>query len=463
MQDAEYVTENIAIHFNCKEVRRYPTMSENLQGVEKVYDSKSVDGCYLNTENETMNIDNIYTEDEEHFHSADVNEVSTAENYANLATLPVELLILISTYLDSKTIIKSLSKVCRAFYELFSADIYWKTRISQRWPKKYPPVAVEDFKWHQGCMEREEFCRVWSDPETQTHSFMLKEGFFAAVDVVHVMKDGKLLASGSRDRYLNLFDLDKFDPEKPDCLKDVKVHTDSKAHKGWVWSMASVDNILATGSWDTYLRLFDVDANCQEMSRFKCKSALLGLYMEPNFIAAAGYDKKLYLVDPRAPEAEMTIKRYHKQPILCIAADKNYVITGSEDKTICVFDRRTGSLQKRLEVDSFVMDLSFGYGQLWFGDKEGKIHLLDASKGLFDKIETYDVGHTEKVTGIQHTLGGIFTCSTDGNIKILEPSLDPGVVRTLSVHSGPLCDICYKDNVLASAGSDIAIGVWIKR
>ena len=31
------------------------------------------------------------------------------------------------------------------------------------------------------------------------------------------------------------------------------------------------------------------------------------------------------------------------------------------------------------------MDLSYGDGQLWSGDKEGKLHLIDARDGLFDE------------------------------------------------------------------------------
>ena len=32
-----------------------------------------------------------------------------------------------------------------------------------------------------------------------------------------------------------------------------------------------------------------------------------------------------------------------------------------------------------------MLDLSYGDGQLWSGNKEGKLHLIDARHGLFDE------------------------------------------------------------------------------
>lgn len=79
------------------------------------------------------------------------------------------------------------------------------------------------------------------------------------------------------------------------------------------------------------------------------QSAILGLHYEPNFIAAGGFDKRLYMLDPRDPE-NLIKKRYHTQPILSVAADDKYVITGSEDKTIAIYDRVAGKKFKQIQV-----------------------------------------------------------------------------------------------------------------
>lgn len=382
-----------------------------------------------------------------------------------LTDLPSEILIHIASFLESRVIISSLYRVCKLFYELFSEDRYWKTRISQRWQKQYPVIERDDFNWRKACMTREEIHDMWSKPEEYYNHFMLREGFFAAVDVVHLMKDGRFLAVGSRDRHLNIVDLSKYDCEKQDHFKDLIVASETKAHKGWVWSMASKDDTLVTGSWDTYIRLWDINSgDIAVYSEIKLKTAILDLHFEPNFIAAGGFDKRLYMFDPRAPN-EYIRKRYHTQPILSVTADDKYVITGSEDKVVAIYDRVAGKKYKTIETESFVLTMSYGDGQLWMGDKMGKLHVMDTRNGLFDEtsIQTFDIGGNGRLTGVVHTDGGIFTCCSDSSVKVVEPSCNPEVIKNLTVHSGEVAGISYNNGVLASAGADIAVGVWIPK
>lgn len=58
----------------------------------------------------------------------------------SLDTLPVEVLLLICEYLEASVIINSMSRVCHAFHDLFVNEVYWRMRLTKRWPKKYPPV-----------------------------------------------------------------------------------------------------------------------------------------------------------------------------------------------------------------------------------------------------------------------------------------------------------------------------------
>ncbi|ESP00523.1 hypothetical protein LOTGIDRAFT_83319, partial [Lottia gigantea] len=346
--------------------------------------------------------------------------------------LPTEILMYICDFVDAKTIIKSLCKVCQAFQLIFSGDVYWKLRIFKRWPEQYPAVSVDDFDWKEGCIAREDYNRKWQNPEEYYHHISYSAGLFAAVDAVHLMKNGSILAAGSRDRYLTVLNLDRYDSDQPvDSMKDMLVYSDRKEHTGWIWSLASVDNQLATGSWDTFIKLWDVDAGCESISKFKCKSAVLSLYMEPGFIAAGSYDKCLNLIDPR--DGKVDSKRLHRQPVLCVAGDDKYIITGSEDKTIKIYDRRAGSLYKTLE-DCYPLDLNYGDNQLWFGDKTGNLHLINTTHGDFNMVATYDVGHTGKLTGVQRTPGSIFTSSSDNTIKVLQPTLNPTAMTTLKHH-----------------------------
>jgi len=37
------------------------------------------------------------------------------------------------------------------------------------------------------------------------------------------------------------------------------VATDLFLFQGWIWSLSSVDNVLATGSWDMMVKFWDLD------------------------------------------------------------------------------------------------------------------------------------------------------------------------------------------------------------
>lgn len=55
-----------------------------------------------------------------------------------LTDLPTEILIYIVSFLEPRDIGTSLYRTCKLFYELFGHDSYWRTRLSQRFPKPFP-------------------------------------------------------------------------------------------------------------------------------------------------------------------------------------------------------------------------------------------------------------------------------------------------------------------------------------
>jgi len=81
---------------------------------------------------------------------------------------------------------------------------------------------------------------------------------------------------------------------------------------------------------------------------YRCNSAVLGLHATENFIVGAGYNQFLYMIDPRTGSGSK--RKFHRRPVLCVAADDDFVISGSEDKTISVYDRRANRVFKTIQV-----------------------------------------------------------------------------------------------------------------
>ena len=62
---------------------------------------------------------------------------------------------------------------------------------------------------------------------------------------------------------------------------------------------------------------------------------------------------------------------------------------------------------------------------------------------MVDPLQTYNVGHTDKLTGVIHTEGAIYTSSNDKTVKVLEPSRDPAPITTLEKHNSGVAGVCY--------------------
>jgi len=77
----------------------------------------------------------------------------------------------------------------------------------------------------------------------------------------------------------------------------------------------------------------------------------------------------------------------------------------------------------------------------YIGDKLGKLHLVDSNK--FELVKTYEAGHQKAVQGVFHTLGSVLTCSKDGTMKILEPSLGLNELASYKVESAELTGASY--------------------
>ena len=78
-------------------------------------------------------------------------DVSRQDSYVELSldTLPSELFLHICSFIDAKFVIRTLSKVCKAFHTLIMDNTFWKVRIARRWPKKYPAIpGMIIIFWH---------------------------------------------------------------------------------------------------------------------------------------------------------------------------------------------------------------------------------------------------------------------------------------------------------------------------
>ncbi|XP_075403824.1 F-box/WD repeat-containing protein 9 isoform X2 [Tenrec ecaudatus] len=338
-----------------------------------------------------------------------------------LLSLPPELLLEICAFLDARLVLQVLPRVCHVLRDLVRDHVTWRLRAQRRVRAPYPVVEEEDFDWPAACIELEQHLARWAEDGRRAEYFCLADGHFASIDSVLLLQGGALCLSGSRDRNVNLWDLRQLGAEPSRVLVKALGTEHNSTHKGWVWSLAAQDHRVCSGSWDSTVKLWDMAADGQQFGEIKGKAAVLCLSYQPDILVTGTYDKKVTVYDPRAGPTLLKSRRLHSSAVLALLADDRHIISGSEDHTLVVFDRRANSVLQRLQ--------------------------------------SFDVGHRSQITGIKHSLGALYTTSTDKTIRVHVPTDPPRTICTRH-HDNVLNGICAEGNLVVAASGGLSLEVW---
>uniref|UniRef100_A0A8C5V4E1 F-box and WD repeat domain containing 9 n=1 Tax=Microcebus murinus TaxID=30608 RepID=A0A8C5V4E1_MICMU len=403
----------------------------------------------------------------------------SAVRVPGLLSLPPELLLEICAYLDARLVLHVLPRVCHALRDLVRDRVTWRLRAQRR----------EEFDWPTACIELEQHLAHWAEDGRWAEYFCLADGHFASIDSVLLLQGGTLCLSGSRDRNVNLWDLRQLGADPSQVLVKALGTQPNSTHKGWVWSLAAQDHRVCSGSWDSTVKLWDMAADGQQFGEIKAKAAVLCLSYRPDILVTGTYDKKVTVYDPRgrreardawagwggplrgsdeppprpaaheAGPALLKSRRLHSSAVLALLADDRHIISGSEDHTLVVFDRRANSVLQRLQLDSYLLCMSYQEPQLWAGDNQGLLHVFANRNGCFQLVRSFDVGHRSHITGIKHSLGTLYTTSTDKTIRVHLPT-DPPRTICIRNHHNVLNGVCAEGNLVVAASGGLSLEVW---
>ncbi|CAN2391597.1 F-box WD repeat-containing protein 9 [Pristimantis euphronides] len=384
--------------------------------------------------------------------------VEDGEVTALLLLLPLELILHILSFLDARFILSVLPLVCRTLRDIVSEEVTWRLRVQQRVNSSFPVVEQEHFDWPSACIELEEQLSHWSDNRRREH-FSLAEGHYASVDAVLLLQGGSLCVSGSRDRNVCLWNLRNLGEDEDKVLVKPLGTDKTGTHKGWAWSLAACENRVCSGSWDSTMKIWDIGAEGQLLQDIKGRAAILCLAYLPDILVAGSYDKRVSVYDPRASSPLIKSRKLHSSPVLSLAADDRHIISGSEARTLVVFDRRVNAVLQRIQLDNYLFCMSYEAPQLWAGDKQGLIHVYGSHGGTFQHLRTFDVGHASQVTGIWHSAGALYTTSTDKTMKVHIPTDPPRTLNT-QAHSRVINGVSAAGRTVAAASGGQTVEIW---
>ncbi|KAF3407274.1 hypothetical protein DPV78_000139 [Talaromyces pinophilus] len=295
--------------------------------------------------------------------------------------------------------------------------------------------------------------RLW-DPATGTLQQTL-EGHSNRVNAVAFSPDGKVLASGSNDKTVRLWD-----PATGTLQQTLE------GHSHWVSDITfSPDGrLLATGSKSEAVRLWDpaTDTLQQTLKAYSDRVNAVAFSPDGKLLASDSYDRKVMLWDAATGTLQQTLGSSWVNAV-AFSPDSRLLATGSDDGKVRLWDPATGTLQQTLEGHSNrVSDITFSPdGRLLAtGSDDRTVRLWDPATGTLQQtLKAY----SDPVNAVAFSPDSrlLATGSNNGTVILWDPAAST-LQKTLEGHSEWVRDVTFSPDgkVLASGSNDKTVRLW---
>ncbi|KAL4746142.1 hypothetical protein BDW72DRAFT_197957 [Aspergillus terricola var. indicus] len=301
--------------------------------------------------------------------------------------------------------------------------------------------------WMSRCPRVEE---TWSS-EIQT-----LEGHTHWVASLVFTSDGRLLASGSDDHSIKLWD-----PTTGDLKQTLNDHSESVV----CIALSPDEKILASASFDQTVKLWDPNTGDLKRTLYDHSDAIRSVtWLNDGLIVTGSNNHSIKIWNVTTGEEERTLEG-HEGPVASVAysAQTQLLASASHDETIKLWDPIHGGLKRTLRghTDS-VRSVAFSPdGRLLASSAYDKtVRIWDPLTGDLQKTLT---GHTNWVRTVTFSRDGALLASgsDDFSIKLWDP-LTGELKQTLKGHSSFVRSTVFSPDgrILASGSNDRSIRLW---
>ncbi|KAL2915398.1 ribosome assembly [Polyrhizophydium stewartii] len=284
-------------------------------------------------------------------------------------------------------------------------------------------------------------------------------GHTEAILSVCFSPDGKMLATGSGDTTVRIWDLNTETPRFT-----------LVGHKNWVQIVAwSPDcQMLASGSMDETIRLWNPQTGKPYGDALRAHSkCITSIAWEPfhlnkmcNRFASAAKDNTVRIWDALQRRVSMALSQ-HTAPIMCVKWGGNgFIYTGSRDKTIRVWDSTDGKLVHVLEghahwVNHLALSTEF---LLRTGPYDHRDPVFKSREDAFEAAKKRYAAGLEAAGGVERLASG----SDDFTLFLWEPTRSKKPLARMTGHQQLVNHLSFSPDgrMLASASFDKSVKLW---
>uniref|UniRef100_A0A672H964 F-box and WD repeat domain containing 9 n=1 Tax=Salarias fasciatus TaxID=181472 RepID=A0A672H964_SALFA len=307
-------------------------------------------------------------------HSSSTDVSPSPSETSGLLSLLWEIIAIITSHLPAHCVLNVLPKVR-------PQDLLTQKLVGSRC---FPLGPKENFNWPEACIELEQLLSLWTK---YVHPVSIEIPYHEAphsLDQQPPAPGGRVCATASRDNNVMLWELEA-GPEGA-LLHTLTGKHGFTTHQGLISCLDCQGPLLASGGFDSTTAV----------------------------LVTGSYDKSVALYDPRASNSLFKILNLHGSPVMSLAADDKYIISGGRHGAVVIYDRRADKTLKNIKPYLKSMNGK----QVWGGDCSGMLHCFSMQPDSFGLVSDFDVGRRKKITGIHKSSGSLYTCSDDRTVKV---------------------------------------------